>query len=127
MAAGNIDGDGTDEIVFIRHRGNDNQYLNIYDSPTVVGGDINPLVASDLWIGNTGTNSEITHMAAGDTDGDGDDEIVFIRHRLNENQYLNIYDLPTVVGGDINPLLASDTWIGNVGTDNEITHMTMIR
>ena len=126
MAAGDIDGDGTDELVFIRHRLNDNQYLNIYDIPTTVGGDINPLIASDLWIGNIGTSNEITHMAAGDTDADGDDEVVFIRHRTDDNQYLNIYDMPTTVGGDINPLRASDLWIGNIGTNNEITHMAVI-
>ena len=127
MAAGDIDGDGTDELIFIRRRPNGNQYLNIYYAPTVVGGEINPLVASDLWIGNIGTSTEITHMAAGDTDGDGDDELVFVRQRENDNQYLNIYHAPTVVNGEINPLIASDIWIGNVGTSNEITHMTMIR
>ena len=123
MTRGDMDGDGTDELIFIRHRLNENQYLNIYDIPTAVGSDINPLIASDTWIGNVGTSNEITHMAAGDVDGDGTDELLFIRHRLNGNQYLNIYDIPTAVGGDINPLLASDTWIGNVGTNNEITHM----
>ena len=65
MAAGDTDGDGTDELVFIRHRTNDNQYLNIYNAPTTLGGDINPLIASDLWIGNIGTNNEITHMDVG--------------------------------------------------------------
>ena len=123
MSGGDIDGDGTDELIFIRHRTNGNQYLNIYDIPTTVGSDINPLLASDTWIGNVGTNNEITHMVAGDSDGDGTDELTFIRHRTNNNQYLNIYAIPTTVGGDINPLLASDTWIGNVGTNNEITHM----
>ena len=127
MAAGDIDGDGAKELIFIRHRTNGNQYLNIYDAPTAVAGDINPLIASDLWIGNIGSSNEITHMAAGDTDGDGTDELVFIRHRINDNQYLNIYNNPTVVGGDINPLIASDLWIGNIGTSNEITHMTMSR
>ena len=123
MASGDIDGDGTDELIFIRHRVNDNQYMNIYDVPTTVDGDINPLLASDTWIANIGTNNEITHMVAGDTDGDGTDELIFIRHRVNDNQYLNIYDIPTTIGGDINPLLASDTWIANIGTNNEITHM----
>ena len=127
MVAGDTDGDGTDELVFIRHRTNDNQYLNIYDAPTTIGGDINPLLASDTWIANFGTNNEITHMAAGDTDGDGTDELVFIRHRTNDNQYLNIYNAPTTLGGDINPLIASDLWIGNIGTSNEITHMDVGR
>ena len=127
LAAGDIDSDGTDELIFVRNRQNSNQYLNIYNAPTTVGGDVNPLVASDLWIGNIGTSTEITHMAAGDTYGDGDDELVFIRHRDNDNQYLNIYDAPTVVEGDVNPLVASDIWIGNVGASNEITHMTMIK
>ena len=127
MAAGDIDGDGTDELIFIRQRLNGNQYLNIYAAPTAVAGDINPLLASDLWIGNIGTSNEITHMAAGDTDDDGTDELVFIRHRSNDNQYLNIYDIPTTVGGDINPLMASDLWIGNIGTSNEITHMAVGR
>ena len=127
MTAGDIEGDGDDELIFIRNRQNTNQYLNIYDIPITVGGDVNPLVASDLWIGNIGTSTEITHMAAGDTDGDGNDELVFIRHRDNDNQYLNIYHAPTVVEGDVNPLVASDIWIGNVGTSNEITHMTMVR
>ena len=36
---------------------------------------------------------------------------------------MNIYDIPTAVGGDINPLLASDLWIGLVGFDSEITHI----
>ena len=123
MAGGDIDGDGTDELIFIRQRLNGNQYLNIYGAPVTVGGDINPLLASDTWIANLGTSNEITHMTAGDIDGDGFDEIIVIRHRLNDNQYLNIYDIPTTVGGDINPLVASDLWIGNVGTSNEITHM----
>ena len=127
MAAGDIDADGIDELIFVRDRQNTNQYLNIYHAPTEVGGDINPLVASDLWIGNIGTSTEITHIAAGDTDGDGDDELVFIRHRDNDNQYLNIYHAPTVVEGEINPLVASDIWIGNVGTNSEITHLAMIR
>ena len=89
--------------------------------------EITPLVASDTWIGNVGTDNEITHMAAGDTDGDGMDELLFVRHRLNENQYLNIYDAPVEVGGEITPLVASDLWIGNVGTSTEITHMTMVQ
>ncbi len=127
LAAGDIDGDGTDELIFVRNRQNDNQYLNIYDAPTAVGADINPMVASDLWIGNIGTSTEITHMAAGDTDGDGDDELLFIRHRDNNNQYLHVYDAPTVPDGEINPLLASDTWIGNVGADTEVTHIAAIR
>ena len=127
MTAGDIEGDGDDELIFVRNRQNANQYLNIYDIPTTVGGETNPLVASDLWIGNIGTSTEVTHVAAGDTDGDGNDELVFIRHRENDNQYLNIYNPPTVVEGDINPLVASDIWIGNIGTNNEITHMTMIR
>ena len=126
MAAGDLDGDGTGELIFIRDRQNDNQYLNIYGIPTEVGGDVNPLLASDLWIGNFGTSTEITHMVSGDTDGDGTDELVFIRHRTNDNQYLHIYDIPTVVEGEINPLLASDIWIGNIGTSNEITHMAVI-
>jgi len=127
MAAGDIDGDGTDELIFVRNRQNNNQYLNIYNTPTVVDGDINPLVARDLWIGNIGTSTEITHLAAGDTDGDGDDELVFIRHRDNDNQYLNIYNAPTVLDGEINPLIASDKWVGSIGSHCEITHMTMIR
>ena len=127
MAAGDMDGDGTDEIIFIRQQAPDNQYLTIYDIPTVVEGEINPLLASDTLIGNVGTNKEITHMAAGDKEGDCTDELIFIRHRNNENQYLNIYDIPTVVGGEINPIIASDLWIGNVGTDNEITHMAVSR
>ena len=126
MAAGDMDGDGTDELIFVRNRQNNNQYLNVYDIPTVVGGDINPLLASDLWIGNIGTSTEITHMAAGDTDADGTDELVFIRDRQNDNQYLNIYDIPAVVEGEINPLIASDIWIANIGTANEITHMAVI-
>ena len=126
MAAGDMDGDGVDELIFIRDRQNDNQYLNIYAIPTSVGSDINPLLASDLWIGNFGTSTEITHMVSGDTDGDGTDELIFIRHRTNDNQYLHIYGIPTVVEGEINPLLASDIWIGNIGTNNEITHMAVI-
>ncbi len=122
MAAGDIDGDEVDELLFIRQRGNGNQYLNIYNAPTVVGGEINPLIASDTWVGNMGDRSEIMLMAAGDTGGDGDDELIFVRNRQNNNQYLNIYDIPTVVGSDINPLIASDLWIGNIGTRNEITH-----
>ncbi len=127
LAAGDIDADGTDELIFVRNRQNNNQYLNVYDIPTVVGGDINPMVASDLWIGNIGTSTEITHMAAGDTDGDGDDELVFIRHRDNDNQYLNVYNAPTVLDGEINPLVASDKWIGSIGSHSEITHMTLLR
>lgn len=83
--------------------------------------------ASDLWIGNIGTSTEITHLAAGDTDEDGDDELVFIRHRDNDNQYLNIYNSPIVLDGEINPLIASDIWIGSIGSANEITHMALIR
>ena len=127
MAVGDTDGDSADELIFIRHRTNDNQYLNIYNAPATVGGDINPLLASDIWIGNIGTSNEITHMASGDMDSDGLDELVFIRDRQNNNQYLNVYNAPTTVGGDINPLVASDLWIGSFGTSNEITHMDVIR
>jgi len=126
MAAGDTGGDGDDELIFVRNRQNNNQYLNIYDIPTEVDGDINPLLASDLWIANLGSNNEITHIGAGDTDGDGTDELVLVRHRLNDNQYLNIYDIPTVLGGEINPIIASDLWIGNIGTSNEITHLAVI-
>ena len=127
LATGDINADGVDELIFIRNRQNNNQYLNIYNAPTGVGGDVNPLVASDLWIGNIGTSTEISHFGAGDIDGDCDDELIFIRHRDNDNQYLHIYHAPTVVEGEINPLIASDIWIGNIGTNNEITHMTMIQ
>jgi len=126
MAVGDIGADGDDELLFVRNRQNNNQYLNIYDIPTEVDGDINPLLASDLWIANLGSNNEITHIGTGDTDGDGTDELILVRHRLNDNQYLNIYDIPTELGGEINPIIASDLWIGNVGTANEITHMAVI-
>jgi len=123
MAPGDTDSDGVDELVFVRKKTNNNQYLTIYNAPTVVGGEINPVIAADEWIGNIGTNNEITHLATGDTDGDGTDELVFIRHRINGQQYLNIYDAPTEEEGEINPIIASDLWIGQTGEDNEITHM----
>jgi len=127
MAGGDLDGDGFDELICIREKLTGVQFLNIYDFPAEVDADINPLLASDLWIANLGSNNEITHMGAGDTDWDGTEELVLVRHRLNDNQYLNIYDIPIILGGEINPIRASDLWIGNVGTSNEITHMALIR
>ena len=123
MAAGDTDGDGVDEMIVIRLKESGRQVLNIHEMPTVVDGDMNPCIATDSSVGTVLTDDEITHIAAGDTDGDGVDELIFIRHRINESQYLNIYNAPTEVDGDINPLIASDIWIGKVGTDNEITHM----
>ena len=128
MTVGNVDGDAQDELIFIRRRADQHQALLIYDGPMVVGGEINPPIASYPWVGNVGTTTEIIALAAGDTDGDGTDELIFIRDRedlAGGHLNLEIREAPTGMGDDflLAPVIASDSWVGAVDTDHDILFM----
>jgi hypothetical protein len=98
-------------IVVIRQRTNGRQRLEVYAADKV-------LMASDMTFGNATTNKNNIAMAAVDIDGDGIDEIAVIRQNKTGRQRLEIYSLPTVVGGETGPPIASDTTFGNANTRN---------
>lgn len=128
MTTGNVDADAEDELIFIRLRADQHQGLLIYDGPIDVGGEINPAIASYPWVGIVGTTTEITALAAGDTDGDGTDELIFIRDRedlVGGHLDLEIREAPTGVGDDFTlaPVIASYSWIGAAGTNSDILFM----
>jgi hypothetical protein len=107
MAAANFDGDQRDELAILRLRPDDKIKLEIYDVPTVVGGDTGAPVASDNNMG-----IDILDFAAGNFDGDPENEIAVVRQRPDDSYKLQIYDVPTVVGGDTGPPVAIDYNIG---------------
>ena len=76
MAAVDIDGDGIDEIAYLKKGpGSDRNFdLYIYSAPTMKG-QHGVYLASDYWSpdGNT------VGMAAVDIDGDGIDEIAYLK------------------------------------------------
>jgi hypothetical protein len=113
-----IDGDGIDEIAVIRQNKTGRQRLEIYSLPTVVGGETGPPIASDTTFGNANKNTNNIAMAAVDIDGDSIDEIAVIRQQQLGRQRLEIYSLPTIVGGQTGPPIASDTTFGNANTRN---------
>jgi hypothetical protein len=75
--------------------------------PTTVGCNTGPPIASDR---NIGTN--IIGIASADFDSDPEDELVIVRVAPSGRHKLYIYDVPTTVGGNTGPAIASDTDIG---------------
>lgn len=124
--SGDFDGDGVSELLAIRQRAdNGNQSLRIYEPPSVVGDTPGLAVASDFWIGKAGTASNVTQVTAGDFDGDSVIEIAIIRQNpANNNQRLSIYEVPSSVGGDLGPPIATDPWIGNTNQNTNAVLMS---
>ncbi len=125
MTTGNVDADAEDELVFIRNRIDPppHQGLLVYDGPIEVGGEINPPIASYPWVGNVGTTTEIIALAAGDTDGDATDELIFIRERSDGHMNLEIHDAPTAMHDPMGGPTASYIWVGAVDTDYDVLFM----
>jgi hypothetical protein len=108
MTVGNFDGDSDTELALLRYaEARDLYRLFVYDMPTTVGCNTGPPIASDR---NIGTN--IIGIASADFDGDPEDELVIVRVAPSGRHKLFIYDVPTTVGGNTGPAIASDTNIG---------------
>lgn len=108
MTVGNFDGDSDVELAVARYvQAEDRYHLSIHDMPTSVGGDIGPPIASDdnIW-------KNIIAMAAANYDHDSEDELVVVRRKASGGHKLLIYDVPTEVGGNTGPPIASDKSFG---------------
>jgi hypothetical protein len=107
IAGVDFDSDPEDELVVVRRHPNGAYWLQIYDLPTTTEGDTGPPLAS----GSFSANDVIEYgVAAGNFDGDPEDELVVVRPLNNGVDRLQIYDMPTRVGGDMGPLIASDAF-----------------
>jgi Zn-dependent metalloprotease len=104
MTVGNFDGDSDTELAVVRYVSAKDIYrLHIFDMPTTVGGDTGLAIASDRNIGRN-----IIGIAAANFDSDSEDELVVVRRKANATHRLQIYDVPTTVGGNMEPPIASD-------------------
>jgi hypothetical protein len=109
VSAANFDSDPEDELVIVRERLDGFHKLHIYDMPTTVGGNTGSPIASDH---NIGRSIILRGVAAGNFDGDPENEIAVVRIRSDDFHKLHIYDVPTAVGGNTGPPIASDNNIG---------------
>jgi hypothetical protein len=107
MTTGNFDGDPEDEWAIVRQRVDGKFKLHIYDAPATVGGNTGALIASDNKIGGN-----ILDVAAANFDADPEEELVVLRLRSDGRGLVHIYDVPTTVGGDTGPPIASDNNVG---------------
>ncbi|OPL12243.1 MAG: hypothetical protein AVO38_04265 [delta proteobacterium ML8_D] len=102
-----IDGDGMDEIAYLKRGYNSNLDFNLYIYSSSVDPEGSYLIASDYWSpdGNT------VGMTAVDIDGDGMDEIAYLKKGpvSDRNFDLYIYSAPTMIG-ERGIYLASDYW-----------------
>jgi hypothetical protein len=111
IAALDIDGDGKDEIAYLKKGDKTAQdyKLYIYSAPTKKG-ERGTLLASDFW----GCNGDDVDIAAVDIDGDGKDEIAYLKkgNKTAEDYKLLIHAAPTKKG-ERGAFLASDFWSPN--------------
>ena len=107
MSAANFDADKKDELVFVRLRTATKLKLEIYDAPSGYGGDTGAPIASDNYFGEN-----IVDLAAGNFDGDPENEIAVVRQGPDGNYKLQIFDVPTARGGDTGPAVVSDNNVG---------------
>lgn len=101
------------ELAFINQSTSGNQSLWIYEAHTEVGGDIGTPSAIDWWIGNSSDDTNVILVTSADFDSDGDAELALVRQKTDGDQYLEIYEIPTTIGGDLGAPIATDTYIGN--------------
>ena len=106
-----IDGDGTDEIAYLKKGDKTAQdyKLYIYSVPTEKG-QRGTLIASDFW----SCNGDNVDIAAVDINGDGKDEIAYLKKgdKTAQDYKLLIYTAPTKKG-ERGFLIASDFWSPN--------------
>ena len=128
MAAGDIDVDGTDEIILLMEElPSGVQWIEIYGAPEASSKGHGLPVATDEWVGQVGSEDEIVLLAAGDVNGRGPDEIVILRvDSQSGDQSLFIHNAPTTVAGDIGMPIVANESIGRVGTELEITHASLV-
>jgi len=104
MTVGNFDGDPEPEVTVVQYVSAKDIYrLFIYDMPTTVDGDTGPAIASDRNIGGN-----VIGIAAANFDADPEDELVIVRLRPDGKHKLQIYDVPTTVGGNTGSPIVSD-------------------
>jgi M6 family metalloprotease-like protein len=108
MAVGNFDADDEHEMAVTQYFSDREIYrLFIYDPPTTRGGNTGRSIASDRNIG-----SNIVAIAAANFDEDSQDELVVVRRRADGIHTLQIYNVPTELGGETGPVFVSDDSIG---------------
>lgn len=101
--AADADGDTIDELCVVRHAANDPQKLlriKTYSAPTVYGGEVGkPLATSKKGtlprFAKQPKPGSVAAAGAGDSDGDGIDELWLIVHGENGVQSLQVRALPT--------------------------------
>jgi len=92
----------------IIYRRQDNAFkLEGHNPPMTVDDDLGSPIASDSWLGK-----KVAAAASANYDSDPEDELLILRKRIDDGLSLDIYDMPTMVGDDVKPIIASDNWIG---------------
>jgi len=110
LDAVDVNGDGYDEIVVVKESANGSKYgLQIYHAPEGLKGNIGPAIISD---NNIGRSVILRGMAVANFDEDTDLELALVREKKSGTHCVQIYELPTRVGGDIGKPVASDNNIG---------------
>lgn len=108
-----------DKLAFVARNSAGNQSLWLFEPPCKVGGNLSLPVASDNWIGDATGNNNVTAMASGDYDSDGESELAFVVQNISKEQNLWLFESPSTVGGDLGSPIASDYHIGDAsGNDN---------
>ena len=117
LAAVDIDGNATDEIAVLKKAGGGDNNLFVYSAPQ--GTQEGTLIGTDLLSGDGNTVA----IAGGDFDGNGVDEIAYLKRVTATDSTLFVYTAP--VGTQIGTLIGTDGWrydgktISIAGVDND--------
>jgi hypothetical protein len=99
--------DNKGKLMVVRQRTDGKYKLHIYDTPTDVGGNTGPRVASDRNIG-----MDVIAIGGGEWDGVSGDELVRMVGSAGEIRELLVSDMPQEIGGDTGRPDASDRSFG---------------
>lgn len=109
LSAGDMAGDGKEELVIARRNSDDTVSIEIYQPPGSSSEDLGlPLLSYSNLDGNIIPDG----LAVGDFDDDSNDEIAIVRSRKNGDHSLEIFAPPTAAGDEAPVAIASDLSIG---------------
>lgn len=119
-----VQGDGTDEIVHVRHRikKGDDVEVRVYKPPFFQNGDVGKPVSKSKkkTLGKAVGDGRILLMTGGDHDGDGRSSAYIIREFDDGTQTLEVRPLPKKKKKKMSKVQASDPTFGDAFTDTNI-------